>query len=85
MVSTNFKSKIQRTKWNWVIITATPLYCEHTGQDISIPYNNNTANMHLTVHNYIGNNYTIEDIDYTISIESSNYTFTIDGNKFSIW
>ncbi len=59
-------------------ITATPLYCEHTGQDISIPYNNNTANMHLTVHNYIGNNYTIEDIDYTISIETSNYTFAID-------
>lgn len=59
-------------------ITSTPLYFEHTGTDVNIPYNNNNATLDLTIHNYINNNYTIENINYTISINNSNYNFSIN-------
>lgn len=60
-------------------ITSTPLYFEHSGTNIKIPYNNNTANIDLTVHNYIDKYCTLENINYEISITNSNYTFSVDG------
>lgn len=70
-------------------ISSTPLYFDHTGTDMTIPYNNNTANIDLTLHNYVDQNYTIENIKYTISIDNKNYTFSADGtdatnNKLSL-
>lgn len=60
-------------------ITSTPLYFDHTGTNITLLYSNNTANMDLTIHNYVDKNYTIENINYTISISNPNYTFSVDG------
>lgn len=59
-------------------ITSTPLYFDHTGTNITLLYDNN-INMALTVHNYVDKDYTIENINYTVSISNSNYTFSIDG------
>lgn len=70
-------------------ITSTPIYFEQTGTDVTLNYEGNTANLDLTVHNYEENNYTIEDINYNISIDNSNYTFSAGGtaainNKVSL-
>lgn len=59
-------------------ITSTPLYFEHSGTNKKIPYNYNTANIDLTVHNYIDKYCTLENINYEISITNSNYTFSVD-------
>lgn len=72
------KAKYKGQKEIELAITATPFYFDHTGKNITIAYNNNTANIDLTVHNYIKNDYTIENINYTITIQSSNYTVAVD-------
>ncbi|MDO5557359.1 MAG: hypothetical protein Q4G05_03865 [Clostridia bacterium] len=60
-------------------VITTPFYLEHTGTDIYIPYNSNTAKMGLTVHNYIDQRYTVENLDYQISIDNDKYLLNVNG------
>ena len=61
-----------------VAITSAKMYFEDNGTDITLPYSNNTANMYVTTHNYIDNNYTIQNIEYKVTISNNNYTFSIN-------
>ena len=62
-----------------ISITSAKMYFEDNATDVTIPYSHNTANIYFDVQNYLDQNYTIEDINYTISISNSNYTFYINN------
>lgn len=62
-------------------IVSAKMYFEDNATDITLPYSHNTANMDIAVHNYIDNDYTIQDIDYKIKITNNNYTFSVNGES----
>ena len=62
-----------------ISITSAKMYFEDNASDVTIPYANNTANIDFDVQNYIDQSFTVQNINYTVSISNSNYTFYINN------
>ena len=62
-----------------ISINSAKMYFEDNASDIFLPYSNNTAHFSFDVHNYINQEYTIQNINYKVSISNSNYTFRINN------
>ena len=62
-----------------IYLTSAKMYFQDTGSDVTIPYSDNNANIEFNVHNYTGQDVTLQDINYNISISNSNYTFNINN------
>ena len=67
-----------------ISLTSAKMYFTDNASDEEIPYLNNTANVSFNVHNYQNQNYTIQNINYTISISNSNYTFNINNTSNAV-
>ena len=65
-----------------IYLTSAKMYFQDNATDVTIPYANNSANIDFSIRNYIGQEYTLQDIEYNISISNLNYTFCI-GNDLN--
>ena len=78
------KAKYKSTSTLELSVTSAKMYFEDNASDLDIPYSNNTANIEFDVHNYLNQNYTIQNINYTISISNPNYTFNINNTTNAV-
>lgn len=64
-----------------ISVSSTPFYFTHSGQTAIVPYNSNTANVNISLANFVLPNYTEENIEYKVSISNQNYTFKVDNES----